>query len=299
MKLRLTYYLLFGFLLFLVPQKSSAQYDRLDFGIRVGGANYLGEMGGEFSPRKDFIIDLKIPQTSFALGVYGRYGLSKRWNISLAYMVGRIRGADSLTVYFYRNRRNLSFRNTIKDLTVAFEYELVEEYNIWRNYQNRFDFRMYGFIGLGYFWHNPQAYYEGTLNGKNYSGWHDLQPLLTEGVQYPLNGAAILSGFGFNFTANRIIRFGLRVGHRSTFTDYLDDVSTEYPDPATWAQSSDPALSAALSNRAKAEFDQDSFSPGKIRGNPNRNDSYFFLTAEVGVVKNIRPKRRWPRIIKF
>ncbi|HRF82792.1 MAG TPA: hypothetical protein PL070_22235, partial [Flavobacteriales bacterium] len=50
----------------LVASASNAQY-AWDFGMHVGGANYLGEMGGTDQPRRDFVWDMKMSQTRWAI----------------------------------------------------------------------------------------------------------------------------------------------------------------------------------------------------------------------------------------
>ena len=61
--------LLLSFLigLFMVTTKVDAQY-AWDFGMHLGGANYLGEMGGKDQPRRDFVWDMKLGQTRWAVG---------------------------------------------------------------------------------------------------------------------------------------------------------------------------------------------------------------------------------------
>ncbi|MBL7947081.1 MAG: hypothetical protein JNN32_13535, partial [Flavobacteriales bacterium] len=46
----------------LLGTSASAQY-AWDFGMHLGGANYLGEMGGTDQPRRDFVWDMKMSQT--------------------------------------------------------------------------------------------------------------------------------------------------------------------------------------------------------------------------------------------
>src|SRR5690606_31404638 len=90
---------------------------------------------------------------------------------------------------FGRYRRNLSFRNDIKELSAVAIIDLFENRNYYRR---RPDFVPYGFVGIAVFHHNPKAYYE---NGSHKlpgggslpadldiaSGWYELQPLGTEG----------------------------------------------------------------------------------------------------------------------
>jgi len=72
--------------------------------------------------------------------------------------------------------------------------------------------------------------------------------------------------------AGPFFNVALEGGYRLTFTDYLDDVSTVYPDPASFT---DP-IAAALSMRY-----EDPVPPGTQRGDPNQNDGYFLLNIKV------------------
>ena len=65
--------------------------------------------------------------------------------------------------------------------------------------------------------------------------------------------------------------FSVELGLRVTMTDYLDDVSTVYADPALLMEHSG-ATAVALSNRAPEGI----FAAGDIRGGSSVNDYYFF-----------------------
>ena len=49
------------------PLISFSQYN-WDFGAHLGGSNYLGEMGGKAGTRRNFISDIKLSKTQFAVG---------------------------------------------------------------------------------------------------------------------------------------------------------------------------------------------------------------------------------------
>ena len=76
-----------------------------------------------------------------------------------------------------------------------------------------------------------------------------LQPLGTEGQQvsgkfpdrhypkpYKRTQLSIPMGAGINYKVNRQINLGYEIGWRKTFTDYLDDVSGRYANPADLGQ---------------------------------------------------------------
>ena len=65
-------------------------------------------------------------------------------------------------------------------------------------------------------------------------------------------------------------------GFRYTFTDYLDDVSTQHYDDSKFST----PLAAALADRGP-ELDYALREEGNVRGNPETNDSYFIFSIRV------------------
>ena len=283
---------------------------RFEAGVRLGGANYLGEFGGKFLPRRDFVADMKLKATAGTMGAYMRYAVLPRVSMGMGFQWGRIRGADSLSTNPDRVARNLSFRNDIMEVNASLEFEFFEHYNVGGNRMYRVDFTAYGFVGLAYYKHNPEAFFEGQVNVDDidhtngttnvtyeYSGYHKLQPLQTEGVNYSLSGLAFITGGGFYFTFRRVYRIGMRLGVRTTQTDYLDDASTTYRDNSSFEYneegvlSEQEALAMKLSYRGD-ELSDDLSSPwvnqrypeGRDRGNPDKDDSYVFGTIEFAYV---------------
>lgn len=134
--------------------------------------------------------------------------------------------------------------------------------------------------------HNPKTFYNGQ--------WVELRPLRTEGQAkaYSKFGIAIPAGVGFSFTVNKQYRLGWEFGWRTTFTDYLDDVSTVYADPSDLSS----PLAIALANRTdELSFDQgfaNNYTAGNKRGDPTHNDSYMFMTVSFSwVIKGVSKKK--------
>ncbi|TXC81389.1 DUF6089 family protein [Luteibaculum oceani] len=262
-----------------------AQNYRLEAGVRLGGANYLGDIGGKFLPRRDFVADIKLKTTGLSAGAFARYALTPGININLSYQFGRISGADSLSTNPGRMGRNLSFTNDIMEMGAVMEFEFYENYNVGRNRQYRVDFTSFVFIGVGYFTHNPKTEIDEEINGQTFSGTIELAPLQTEGVAYELSGLALNTGIGMYWTVDRNFRIGARLGVRTTQTDYLDDVSTKYKDPKTFPETPQGQLAAAVANRSD-ELENSPYNPtaGSIRGNPDYDDSYVFATLDLSYV---------------
>lgn len=282
---------------------AEAQYS-WEYGISLGGANYLGDIGGKLETRRDFVWDMHLGQTRFAVGSYGRYKFSRRFAVNLGVNYLRIQDADRLTTNPQRRARNLNFRNRIWDISARAEVTLFYDNDVGgRGYYNP-DFKLYVFGGVSAFNHNPQGqiYKEGELA---YDGeWFDLQPWQTEGVEYSKWGVAIPAGIGFYFTFDKIWRVGWELSWRTTFTDYIDDISTFYVDPSTldpqaaeFASQTYTALVAEVNQTfaTDAFYDPQSINDHRYmeaphdrvkRGDNTNNDSY--LTTQITLGRVIR-----------
>jgi len=282
-----------------------AQY-RWDFGVSVGASNYLGEIGGEEETRRDFIFDMKLNRTQWVFGGFARYRLSPAFAFNMGVNYGRIRANDYNSQNPARVARNLSFRNDMLEISGRIELTLFYDNDVsGRGYYNP-DFRIYGFLGAGVVHHNPKAVYYGDLEEFD-EEMVELQPLQTEGVEYGKWQFTLPAGIGLYFTHKKVHRFGWEIGYRTTFTDYIDDVSTDY------VEFDDPnSLAAQMANRTTPEsLDQaeqyaneynldipnaQSFEPGEKRGDPTNNDGYLFTQFTYSYVLKGRSsfsKRRY------
>jgi hypothetical protein len=236
-------------------------------GIFGGLSNYQGDL-----------VDKPYKSSKGAFGLTGTFPISQRFNIRAGLTLAKVAGADSLGNKPELKARNLSFQSKIT------EFSLLAEYNIF----NIDDIRWtpYLFAGAAIFHYNPFTY--DSANNKVY-----LQPLTTEGQglsgypnkPYSLTGFAIPFGGGIKYAISETVQLGLEVGLRKTFTDYLDDISTEYADPADLLAGRGQQ-SVDLSYRG----DEVGFPAypvkGFTRGNPKSKDYYYFsglhLTFALG-----------------
>jgi hypothetical protein len=98
-------------------------------------------------------------------------------------------------------------------------------------------------------------------------------------------------GAGIKFAVSDDICLGVEFSQRKTFTDYLDDVSTHYVDPAVLLQAKGPKA-VALAYRGDELPNGSGYPPaGEQRGTPHEMDWYYFLgiTLEIkmGSLQNI------------
>jgi len=224
-------------------------------GFSINAMNYFGDIAP--APSR-LSTDYTFTKAGFGL-TFGRV-IDPNATIRAALNFGTLTGEDFKTADpdenadLGRYQRNVHFRNTIIEFSLGAEFNLIPNSGGARN---RFPLNPYIFLGVAVFKHNPQALAPDVdLQGNpldEAGQWVDLQPLGTEGQNiegsenkpYGLIQFAIPIGIGVklrlpgNFDAN------IEIGFRQTLTDYLDDVSTTYPDLGAL----DSELARALSDR--------------------------------------------------
>jgi hypothetical protein len=257
-----------------------AQY-AWDIGGHLGGANYLGEFGGKEKPRRDFVWDMKLGQTRWAIGGFARRKINRLLSVNTGLLYLRLQGADALSTNPGRVGRNLNFRNDMFEWYLRPEFTIYQDNDLGGRGRYRTDFRLFGYVGVGLFYHNPK----GQINREG--EFYELRPLTTELVDYSNLGLCIPAGVGFHFTKKRRHRFGWDFGWRTTFTDYIDDASTVYADPAKLPSQ----LAIDLANQTSYVYALDpslphpnNYGPGSKRGDPTHNDSYLTMTLTYSYV---------------
>lgn len=265
---------------------AQAQYD-WDIGVHLGGANYLGDIGGKEKTRQDFVWDMKLNQTRWAVGAFARRRVNRTISANVGLMYMRIQGNDQNSLNPARVGRNLNFRNDMFELYLRPEFTLFQDNDLGGRGRYRSDFRLFAYVGGALYLSNPK----GQLNGSN--EFYDLREMQTEQVDYSQLGFAIPAGLGFHFTFQRRHRIGWDFGWRTTFTDYLDDISTVYVDPSLLPGGAD-GLAAQLANQSgyihgpngsnpdPVELAQ--YGPGEKRGDSAHNDSYLTMTFTYSYV---------------
>lgn len=244
-----------------------------EVGLQLGASNYHGDLAPEIS----------LKEFNPSAGIFYRYNLNERWALKPHVSYSKISGTDQ---NFKANKlRNLSFENTIYEAGINLElnFKPFSQRHIHQRSSS------YAFIGIAAFRHNPKA----EINGEFIA----LQPLSTEGQEYldryKLLQIAVPFGGGIkhNLTDNWIV--GLEIGWRRTFTDYLDDVSSVYPNLNTVRQKYG-ADASQLSDRSWEITGDGSYlsREGDMRGDPALKDWYFQSVATISY--RFTPIVCWP-----
>lgn len=256
----------------LIVSAASAQYN-WDAGFSVGAGNYLGDMGGDVLTRRDFVADMKITETKPSLAGFIRYKFGPVLSVKTSLSWIRISGDDKLSSNPARNARNLNFRNDVFELASQAQFCFYDIYDLGRSFRHRDNFRAFVGLGVGVAYHNPKTLYNGEYVA--------LRPLTTEGKSYSPVTAVIPATAGFYFTFDSRYRIGFDLTWRTTFTDYLDDVSTTYADPSALPNQ----MAIDLANRTDeltyvTPAFAENFTPGNKRGDESHNDSYLTSSVE-------------------
>jgi len=261
-------------------------------GLGLGPVFFLGDLGGAAGIGRTFIKDIDYPLTKLSKGLF--IGVSPReWiGFRVAFNTGVLegddkeapnKGGDEVT----RLQRNLNFTTRIWEAYGAVEFYpsvFLEQYEDLKG-----KLRPYGIVGFGVYHFNPKTQ-------DNSGNWVALQPLHTEGQGFPeypdrkvykLTQMEIPMGFGFKYYLKENMFIGLEVLHRKLFTDYVDDVSTNYIDPIYFSQHLSPAnaaLARQLNYRGTYSWatTRPSSIVGEKRGDPKQNDAYFSTILRLG-----------------
>jgi hypothetical protein len=233
-----------------------------ELGGFLGVSNYVGDINPNFS--------LKTPSPAIA-GI-ARYNFNTRTSLRMDLGVGRLAGKDALSENTFQKARNLSFRTDYVDASLGFEFNF---FNLIHGSREHY-FTPYLFGGLAIAYYNPKAKIDGQ--------WYALRYLGTEGQsvgkEYSQIAAGTAYGFGIKLDITDVWSFNAELAFRQLGTDYLDDVSTVYPNMNELAARHGD-LAVRLSDRSgELGIDPPIGAPGRQRGDSGNNDMYY--TFRVG-----------------
>jgi hypothetical protein len=246
------------------------QNKQLNYVKFVGGlgvANYYGDLCDKF--------DCYVYRPNTSLGAYFRYNYNWSFRAEVNYF--RMYSTD---VGGKNYRRNLSFRSNNFEVSAVAIYDIFK-YN--RNFLTRKKITPYLFGGVGFLYFEPQ----GELDGQ----WYNLRKRETEGVKYMPFTMTIPFGGGLRYKLNPLTDISFEIGYRKTFSDRIDDVSTnyvEYTDPITRGLANKYRTDAGIHIPKK---------PGQVRGNSSRKDGFMNFGFKVEYkIANTRQIQRFYRV---
>jgi len=256
-------YLAILFSIFFI-KNSSAQL--VELGIGAGVGNYFGDLASY-----PVVTESKPTGSLFV-----RLNLSSTWAWTNQFSYIQISGDDRN--YAVNAPRGLSFTTNIS------EFSSLMEFNYLKFGPGVLDEKSTGFVyaGLAAAMFTPKAKIGDT--------WYELRDYQTEGVVYSKQLIAIPFGIGFKAIFHRNMTLEWQLGFRKTFTDYLDDVSTVYPDMDK-VVADKGLISLYLTDRtAEGNGGIPLNKSGYKRGNPDNRDWYMTSTISFVYRLNSRVK---------
>lgn len=260
---------------------SRAQYGEqaaAEIGVGVGAAHYFGDL--------NTTTGLQRPGPAFTLFFRKNLGqyIAARAGVSYAQLSYADRYNKQNQVML---NRNLSFTSPV------WEVALMGDFHFFRFVPGdpAASFTPFVTLGAGIFGYNPYA----TLGGERYY-FREL-PVGTEGQNSPLYpdrkmyGTTALSipfGGGVKYAlGGGRMNLSFEVIHRFTNTDYLDDVSKTYVDPAAFPKPPGGVSAAQLLSDRSGELGITPIGlPGRSRGNGSRQKDQF-VTALLTLSFNL------------
>lgn len=284
--MKLSRLLVVGLVLTLVTGVAYSQLSTKYFyiGASAGVTNYKGDLDDNFT--------LKF--TKPGLGFIGGFRFHPHMTARLSFNQGWMKASDRLArdETDPRYRRNLSFRSPITEAAMTFSYEFFANN---RKFRFRPQYTPYLFGGVAVFAFRPQA----KLGGD----WVDLQPLGTEGQflpgcstcpePYGLVQVSIPFGAGVRYKLTDKLDLWVELGLRKTFTDYLDDVSSEYPDDMDALRAQNPTAFLLSDRIDRVQYPEGARYWNGIRGDQTQADWYVLTMVGVTYILD------WVKCPKF
>lgn len=248
--------------------------DGLEAGAWLGMANYFGDLN----------TDLRLNRVNLAGGVGFRYNFNERVAVKLSGSMGTVEAYDSDSDNIYERARNLHFKSQVADVGLQLGFNFLP----YVHGSTDENWTPYLFLGLGVSYFNPKA----ELNDE----WHELRPLGTEGQfkgeeYYTVTGGWVY-GAGFKIDLSYEWSLNIDISARQLFSDYLDDVSSVYPD-ADNVEDLRGDFATNFIDRSSELYaqDPDFFTrnglehpigeEGRQRGNAGDNDTYVYFGVGI------------------
>lgn len=259
---------------FAIAATSVCAQEGLEVGGWLGVSNYFGDLN----------TNLRLNRIRPAGGVGFRYNFNERVAVKLSANMGTVEAYDSDSPNIFERARNLHFRSQVADAGLELDFNFLP-YNHGSKDEN---WTPYLFLGLGVNYFNPKAKMDGE--------WYELRPLGTEGQfkgeeYYTVTGGWVY-GAGFRIDLSYEWSLNIDISARRLFSDYLDDVSTVYPD-ADNVQDLRGEFATRFIDRSGELYAQDPDfftrnnlefpigTEGRQRGNSGDRDTYVYFGVGI------------------
>lgn len=250
----------FSILMLLLALFIGVQAQKLSLDLYGGITNYQGDLQDK---------QFTFTHSHLAAGAGLSYAITDHLSVRSAFSLGKISADDKIT----KNRvRNLNFTSNLWEAQLTFQYFLFS--------LDKIRFSPYVAGGVAIFHFDP---YTHDAEGVK----HYLQPLSTEGQgflpdkkPYKLTQLSLPIGAGIKYAITDHIAFGVELVFRKAFTDYLDDVSTNYVDENLLLLNRGEKAVELAYRGGEIKPNPPYPKAGTMRGNP-KEDWYYFTAATL------------------
>lgn len=239
----------------------AVQAQNLEIGVTAGAAGYIGDL----NPDHPFKL------SGEAAGGFVKLNLDPYWSIGLHYTYGRIAADDSKSSQADFQQRNLKFYTPLHEVAAIVDFNFLEYFAGG----GRKRFTPYVYAGIGGVLFNPKRKVDGEV--------YNLRLYRTEDQYFAYRNYSITIpyGGGVKYKLKSNLSLMASLGYRSTFTDYMDDVSGVYHRITDGNLMREFLANPALDNR----------SFGAQRGDSRKSDTYLF--TQVGLSYTFPCKDCW------
>jgi len=232
-------------------------------GVELGGwlgfTQYYGDLHTELSAE----------DIGLAGGLVFRYNFDERIALKSVISYGRLSGSDTDSENTFERQRNLSFFSDLWDFTSQVEFNFLP---YTHGSQEEF-FTPYLFAGLSIHSQDPRTELDGETFRLREFGTEG-QPI---GEEYGRFALAPTVGIGLKWDINADWSFNAELSIHNSMSDYIDDVSSIYPDLAL-LNTSRGAQAVDLSDRSLVRGIGET---GRQRGDRRSNDTYTFFGLSI------------------
>ncbi len=233
---------------------SGVKAQKWELGGLAGASGYMGDL----NPENPFAFN------DWSAGAFAKYNFNNTWGVRANMQYLNIWAADTLSNNGWFKERDLGFYSALWEASVIAEFNF---FNIYQCTRGKKFWQPYVFAGLGYTYYDPKIIVADkplSLRGQTTEGQKD-----KDGNPKPYDEFtfAVPFGLGLKYKPKGSWVYGVEVGYRMAFTDYLDDVSGLYPNPKR--PYSDPSGVQV---------------PGTMRGDGHPRDSYMFFGIRVSYI---------------
>jgi len=277
------------FLITLLPLLSQSQIpNKTSYTIGVGTTLYFGDLGGANYIGRPLFFDLERSLIRPVVTLGYHHQISRRFGYQIQGSYTAIAGDDKLiqphdvfAPEWFRWYRNLNFQSKLWEISFQAEFYLTK----YEPGSLMFRVGPYVLAGVGMYHFNPKGL-------TNDGSLIELRPLHTEGQgftgsdnkEYSLYQPCVPIGAGIRYNLTSDFTIGFEYADRKTFTDYIDDVSTNYVAQADFTNYFSDGATANLAYDMSVQSEQLDPSgvyatvtaPTQQRGDPSDLDHYIF-----------------------